>query len=117
MLLGAVGVPEKLATKPNEVLPFAATLLFQSALRTVASDPDCDSTPFQALAMVSPSGRTQLTVQPNMVDVPGLVTVIWPWKPPGQLLVTVYAAAHVVLGGGGALAPVPVTSPLPPSKI
>jgi hypothetical protein len=77
-----------LAVKPNEVLPPGASTLFHDAFFIVASDPACDSVPFQELVMVSPSDITQLTVQPYMVDVVGFDTVTWAWKPPGQVVVS-----------------------------
>ena len=88
MLDGAVGVPVYEDVYPNEVVPPAASWLFQLADFTVASDPACVSVPFQALLMVSPSGMTTVTVQPCIVEVVGLETVTCAWKPPGQALTT-----------------------------
>src|SRR5579872_235746 len=81
--LGTLGVAVEFAVNPNEVLAPAARTLFQFALFMVASDPAVVRLPFQALLIVSPSASTQLTVQLYMVDVVGLVTVTWAWKPPG----------------------------------
>jgi hypothetical protein len=105
-----------LAVKPKLVLPLGASTLFQPAFFMVASDPAWDSDPFHALLMVCPSGVTQVTVQPYMVEVVGLATVTCAWKPPGHELVMVYVARHGVVVGGGAVEPMPVTSPLPPSN-
>src|SRR5438105_7082172 len=116
MLDGTAGVLVSLAVNPNVALPDGGSRLFQSAFLIVASDPAADMVPFHELDTVSSLASTQLTVQPNSVDVVGLVTVTWPWKPPGQVFVIEYVAVHGVSTGGGAVAPMPVTSPLPPSN-
>jgi hypothetical protein len=50
------------------------------------------SAPFQSWLMPCPLGSVHCTVQPVVGADPLLVTVTEPWNPPGQLLVTVYAA-------------------------
>src|SRR5947207_11691107 len=54
--------------------------------------------------MVCPAGRVSCTAQPARGADPLLVTVTVTWKPPGQVLITWYAAAHppvplAVVGG------------------
>jgi hypothetical protein len=89
MLAGTGVVPAKFAVKPNDAEAPGARTRSQSADFTVASDPAWDSVPFHALLMVSPSASTQLAVQPYSVLVVEFLTVIWPWNPPGQVLVVV----------------------------
>jgi hypothetical protein len=79
MLVGAVGLAAEFAVNPKFALPAAGRVRFQSVDFTVASDPACDRVPFQTLLMVSPLASTQLTVQPNIVDVVGFATVTWAW--------------------------------------
>ena len=92
MLDGTTGVLVSLAVNPNVALPDGGSRLFQSAFLIVASDPAADMVPFHELDTVSSLASTQLTVQPNSVDVVGLVTVTWPWKPPGQVFVPMHFA-------------------------
>jgi hypothetical protein len=74
---------------PKLVLVPASRTLFQLAFFISASDPAVVRFPFQALLIVSPSGRSQLTVQLVKLAVLGFDTVTFAWNPPGQELVMV----------------------------
>ncbi|MFC7763011.1 hypothetical protein ACFQY4_36875 [Catellatospora bangladeshensis] len=66
----------------------------------MAVEPLVVRVPFQSWVMVWPEARVQVTVQPLIAEAPA-VTVISPWKPPGQELTVRNAAPQVPVGGGG----------------
>src|SRR5512138_3216114 len=85
---------------PNDVLAPGLTVPLYDTFLTVTPLPLTLSAPFQSWLIVCPAGSVQRTVQPFSGAEPLSVTATSAWKPPCQLLVTVYAAEQPPAGGG-----------------
>lgn len=86
-----------MAMKPIVTELPGAMLALYEALFTVTCDPDWLATPFQRLLICWFPGNVQAAVQPFSAAERVLVIVSCPWNPPGQLLVTEYAAEQAPL--------------------
>jgi hypothetical protein len=82
--VGAGVLAAPFPVKPKVVEALVATVRFQFALRTVATDPPGVYVPFHRLLMLCPVASGHDTVQPLSADVPVLVTLTSAWKPPDQ---------------------------------
>lgn len=76
---GAALPPVVLTTSPKVVVPSAATLPFQLALRIVTAEPDWLSVPFHTLAIVWPAGSVHPTCQLVYARVLWFITVTVAW--------------------------------------
>ena len=95
-----VFVPVELATKPNVVDALgASTPLYARLLNVYGLAVSFVLAP-QTWLIVTPLAKVMVTAQELVAVVPVLVTVAWPWKPPGHILTKLYAAAHVPWLGG-----------------
>ena len=70
---------------PSVVVPEAASAPFHGALSDVTRDPLTLKVPPHSWEIACPPARSHVTVQPLSARDPA-VTVISPWKPPGQEL-------------------------------
>jgi hypothetical protein len=103
----AVGVapaePFALAMKPAITDWFGPTVAVYDIGRTVTVPLAGEYVPPHICVMVTPLGNVSVTVQPLIVEVPVLVTLISPWKAPGQAFTIRYPTEHPP--GGGVVGP------------
>src|SRR5579875_3434589 len=77
----------------------AGIVLFTDWFVTVTTLPVCEKLPFHPRVIVCPLVKANCRVQPFIASVPVLVIVRPAWKPPGQVLTTLYCTCQLIAGG------------------